>query len=183
MLKRTLLFLSFAACAGQALHAQSLPTAKRLLDIQAGGSFVAGHSDYGGSMKGYGGYGTVDFKPHFGIVADFHQANLKSLGMYERTYEIGGRYVRHYGLLDPYAKGEYGRGIFNFPPCFGSTTGQACANLAYNLFAFGGGADFKVKRYLNVRGEFEYQMWNSGELINNGLTPYFVSIGAAYHFH
>ena len=82
---------------------------------QAGGSFVYGHSDYGRSLKGYGGYGTIDFRPHLGLMLDFHQANEKDNKIYERTYEVGVRYVRHYGRLDPYAKIMYGRGVFNFP--------------------------------------------------------------------
>ena len=55
--------------------------------------------------------------PHIGLMLDFHQVNAPSPKIeYERTYEIGGRYVLHYGRLQPYAKLMYGRGVFNFPP-------------------------------------------------------------------
>ena len=182
MLKKTLLLLSLAFCAASAAQAQKLPTASRSLDIQAGGSFVYGHSDYGTTLKGYGGYGTIDFKPHFGLMLDFHQAN-GNYKIYERTYEVGGRYVRHYHRFDPYAKGMYGRGVFNFPPPIFDPTGPSAGNLAYNLFAVGGGVDYKLRRSINIRGDYEYQIWQSGPGLVHGLTPWLASVGVAYHFH
>jgi opacity protein-like surface antigen len=65
-----------------------------------------------------------------------------------------------------------GRGDFNYP--------YSEANLAYNLFAGGAGADFKVGQYLRVRAEYEYQKWSS--FPNGGLNPQIVTIGVAYHF-
>ena len=93
--------------------------------------------------------------------------------MYERTYEIGPRYVRDYGRFSPYVKAMYGRGVFNFPP-------QNAANLAYNMFAGGAGVDYRVLPYLNVRFDYEYQDWSS--FPPTGLKPQLFTIGAAYHF-
>jgi hypothetical protein len=180
MLKNTLLLLTLALGAGSMARAQKLPTAEKLLDIQAGGSFVYGHSDYGTTLKGYGIYGSIDFKPHFGLVLDFHQAPGTDK-INERTYEIGGRYVRHYGRINPYAKIMYGRGVFNFPPPARST--ESAGSLAYNLGAIGGGVDYKLRRSINIRGDYEYQIWKSGPELVNGLTPWLASVGAAYHFH
>lgn len=181
MLRKTILFsVALAAFTVSAMHAQKLPTATRSLDIQAGGGFVYGHSDYGRNIKGYGGYATVDFKPHLGLEVDYHQASGTD-SIYERTYEAGGRYVfargRHWV---PYAKVMYGRGVFNFPPFYPG--GPSAANLAYNMGVIGGGADYKLKPYLNLRGDFEYQDWFSNLGLNHGLTPYLGSIGVAYHF-
>ena len=194
MLKKRLLLLSFALMlfsgAVSTSQAQKLPTATKLLDIQAGGDFVYGKSDYGSNLRGYGFYGTVDFRQHFGLMLDFHQANeggtlygTVSNPIYERTYEVGGRYVRHYGRFDPYAKVMIGRGVFNGPPSPFNPTEGASFNLAYNMLAIGGGVDYKLKRYLNIRGDYEYQVWKSGPGIVNGLTPQLASVGVAYHFH
>jgi hypothetical protein len=171
-----------AAGAVAAMQAQKMPTATRSLDIQAGGEFVYGHSDYGSRIKGYGGYATIDFKPHFGLELDYHQAN-GSEKLYERTYEIGGRYVLRHNRWDPYAKLMYGRGVLNSSVTVDNGTAFFCCNnLAYNMFVLGGGVDYKLKPYLNIRGDFEYQDWLSGVLLPNGLTPYLGSIGVAYHF-
>jgi opacity protein-like surface antigen len=48
------------------------------------------------------------------------------------------------------------------------------------MYAGGVGADFKLGRYLRVRGEYEFQKWTS--FPNGGLTPQIVTIGVAYHF-
>ena len=66
-----------------------------------------------------------------------------------------------------------GRGVFNYPAYYH-------ANLAYNMYAPGAGVDVRIKSYLNVRGDFEYQQWPS--FPPNGLSPAVLSIGAAYHF-
>lgn len=181
MSRNALLLFTLAMGAVSTAAAQKLPTATKPLDIQAGGSFIFGRSDYGTSLKGFGGYGTVGFTPRLGLMLDFHQANGMNQ-IYERTYEAGVRYVRHYGRLDPYAKGMIGRGVFNFPPSPLNPGAGSAGNLAYNMFAIGGGVDYKVKSYLNLRGDYEYQFWQSGPGIGNGLTPQLVSIGVAYHF-
>lgn len=175
-----LMVVLLAADGAVAAQAQKLPTAEKKLELQAGGDFLYGVSDYGPRIKGYGGYAAADFTRHFGAEFDIHQAN-RVTNVYERTYELGGRYVLHYNRLNPYAKAMIGRGVFNFPPYPGST--QSRANLAYNMLAFGGGADYRLKRYLNLRADFEYQTWQHGPLLPNGITPYFASVGAAYRFH
>jgi hypothetical protein len=190
MLRTYLLSLCLAAGLVPALHAQAGPTATKGLDIQAGASFVGALPDYSfnGSSpkyKGYGIYSSIDFLPHFGLELDYHQVNAPSPKIeYERTYEVGGRYVRHYGRLQPYAKLMYGRGVFNFPPCPCNPTGPAQANLAYNLISGGGGLDFRLLPFLNLRADYEYQRWFGGGqyLLPNGISPQLFSIGAAYHF-
>jgi hypothetical protein len=72
-------------------------------------------------------------------------------------------------------KGLYGRGVFNF-----TYRGEQTANLAYNLIGVGGGVDYRLLRFLNLRGEYEYQHWF--DFPPNGLTPSVVTIGAAYRF-
>ena len=57
------------------------------------------------------------------------------------------------GRFVPYAKVLYGRGVFNFPV----NPDGFRANLAYNLIAAGVGTDYKVKPYLYVRADWEYQ--------------------------
>ena len=134
-------------------------------------------------FKGYGFYSTYDFRYHVGIEGEFHQINdpNSAEGIYERTYEVGPRYVLHYGRFAPYAKVMYGRGVFNYPPVFGDPKIGPIANLAYNIFAIGGGVDYHVMTGLNVRADYEYQQWLS--FPPNGLTPKIFSVGAAYRFH
>lgn len=166
--------------------AQASAAALRKGDLQVGGGFALANGDYGqGIYRGYSIYSSFDFKPNFGVEVDFHQVNqTQNSKRYERTYEIGGRYVRHYGILNPYARVMYGRGVFNYQ--------GDVANLAYNMAILGAGVDVNVHRRVNVRADYEYQQWygfkgvvnnQNGTITGSGtLSPQLFTIGAAYHF-
>jgi len=165
-----------------AAHAQASFAATRTLDVQVGGLYINANSDYSRSrFNGYGIYGDVDFKHHFGVEGAFHYISDQDsyVNIYERTYEVGGRYVRHYGRFSPYAKVMYGRGVFNYP--------ENTANLAYNLVGLGAGTDIRVLRHLNGRVDYEYQKWfsfakDASSPRSDSLTPNLLSAGFAYHF-
>ena len=201
MLKKFVLFAGLAGIALPALHGQATATAGKRFDIQVGGTFVVMDSDLNSktlndasiyllpsasfnslTFKGAGAYATIDFRRHLGIELDFRQAG-GPLNTYERNYEAGLRYVLHYNRVAPYAKLMIGRGVFNFPPYPNDPSGLASANLAYNMYAFGGGADYSLKPYLNLRADFEYQDWGSDPyLLTTGISPMVFSVGAAWHF-
>jgi len=165
------------ASGSYAAHGQAKYTATRAGDLQLGAGYTNASSDYvTNRIGGYTGYATFDFKEHFGVEFDFHQVNDPKSAVYERTYEWGGRYLRHYGndRYRPYVRVMFGRGVFNFP--------YNAANLAYNMIVGAGGMDIEVRPRITVRGEFEYQDWLSGPGITNGLTPTLINIGVAYHF-
>ena len=170
------------------LHAQAIPAASRAGDLQIGANFSLAGSGYQGlgsdnnRFRGFGFYSTFDFKSHFGVEADFRQVSDpdSTRGTYERTYEIGPRYVRHFGAFSPYAKFLIGRGVFNFPSSSSNPAGGSVANLAYNLGALGFGADYCVRPSINVRADFEWQRWTG--FPQGGLDPKVFSLGVAYHF-
>ncbi len=161
--------------AASALRGQARPTASRTGDFQLGVDYVTGSSDYANRLSGVGLYTTFDFTSHFGAEFDLRQANTAVDKIYERTYELGARYHRTYGRAEPYAKLMAGRGVFNF-----ALNGVSYANFAYNLFALGGGVDYRLTRFLNLRGDYEYQDWRGFR--PHGLTPQLLTIGVAYHF-
>ncbi len=167
------------------LYAQAVPTASRIGDLQAGATFNLGTSDYHGegTLRGFGFYTSFDFRHHFGVEADFHQLNDpdSQKGIYERTYEVGPRYVMHFGRFAPYTKLMVGRGVFNFPPSPSDPSTGPAANLAYNMWAVGIGADYHLRPSINVRADYEFQRW--GSFPPNGLSPGVLSFGVAYHFH
>ncbi len=182
----TLLLICLMGLGTTRLDAQAIPTASSAGDLQIGAMFNLADTDYRPQkFKGYGFYTTFDFRYHVGIEGEFHQLNDpdSSDGVYERTYEIGPRYVLRHGRYNPYAKLMYGRGIFNYPNMIDAVSGKLTptANLAYNLGAIGVGLDYRIVPGLNARVEYEYQQWFS--FPPNGLTPQIFSIGAAYRFH
>ncbi len=174
MLIRAIVFISLLGLASL-LRAQSEPTGLKRLDLKVGGSFATANSDYGGRYNGGAVYFTGDFFPHLGIEGDFHFVKDSS-DLYEKTYEVGGRYFRAYRKFVPYGKVMYGRGVFNFP----AQPNGSHANLAYNLVAGGIGTDYRVRPYLYVRADWEYQNWLGFQ--NSSLSPTILTVGAAYHF-
>jgi len=172
------LLLSVGVCMAPRLAvAQSLPTASRLGDLQIGGGFVFAKSNYNSNpinLIGGAAYTTFAIRPHWGGEFDFrHVRSTSDSTVYERTYEIGPRIFLTRGRLIPYAKVMYGRGVYNFS--------NNIANIAYNIYTFGGGADYSITRSINLRADYEYQNWMSFPL--GTLRPSVVTIGAAYHFH
>jgi hypothetical protein len=167
------LALSFLLGGASILYGQAIPTASRSGDAQIGVGFSNAWPDYfRQTFPGFAAYADFDFRPHFGVEAEFHQVfSTSGDRSFERTYEIGGRYLRTYGPLVPYVKAMIGRGQFNYP--FSQT------ELGYNMFAGGVGTDVKLGPYLRVRGEYEFQKWSS--FPNGGFTPQIVTIGVAYH--
>jgi hypothetical protein len=156
------------------LSAQSSPTASRIGDLQIGAGFSTAIPDYTNDrFNGLGVYVDFDLTTHWGVEGEFHYVKGPApLDLYEKTYEIGGRYHRTYGRVVPYAKAMVGRGVFNYQ--------YGIANLAYNMFAGGAGVDYKLRRHINLRGDFEYQRWIG--FPPNGLTPLVFTLGGAYHF-
>lgn len=160
-----------------AVLGQSLPTASRTGDLQIGGGFEFASSHYNFApitLIGGAGYFTFDWRNHWGVEGDFHHARSNEDNtVYERTYEVGPRIFLTRGAVTPYAKLLVGRGVYNFH--------DSVANVAYNLYTYGGGVDFRVARSLNVRADSELQNWLSFPL--GTLHPSVVTIGVAYHFN
>jgi opacity protein-like surface antigen len=173
MLKNLIVSMVLLVAGSVAAWSQGSPTASRVGDLQVGVTYTSSDSDYAPNrIRGFGIYGDFDFRAHYGVEVDFHQLNDPNSDIYERSYEFGGRYVRHYNIFSPYIRGMYGRGVFNFP--------QSVANLAYNQLIGAGGVDIAVHPRINVRAEFEYQHWFG--FPPDGLTPTMITVGAAYHF-
>jgi hypothetical protein len=167
---------ALASASAQA-QGHSMPTATRAGDLQLGGGVVLGTSNYNFSethLLGGAFYTTFDIRSHLGAEANFHQSqSSEDSTVYERTFEVGPRFYVLRGAFEPYAKVLYGRGDYNFS--------KSIANIAYNIYTVGGGADFRVTRSFNIRGDYEYQTWPGFPI--SALHPSVVTIGVAIHFH
>ena len=167
--------LLLAACAALPAHAQSLPTVSRAGDLQFGGGFVFARSAYNFTpihLLGEAGYADFAMRPHWGGEFDFrHVVSSLDSTVHQTTYEVGPRIFLTRGRFTPYAKVLYGRGVYNF---------SNNANIAYNIYTYGGGADFRILPWLNLRGDYEYQNWAGFPL--GTLHPSVITIGAAYRF-
>ena len=172
-----MMLCSLSSFANAQFRDDTLPTASRAGDLQLGGGVIFGNSNYNftnTSLAGGSFYTTFDIRSHLGAEANFRQANASSgSSVYQRTYEFGPRVYLDRNGIAPYAKVLYGRGVYNFQ--------NGVANVAYNMYTFGGGMDFLITNSLNVRADYEYQSWVGFPL--GTLHPSVVMLGVAFHFH
>ncbi|MDE1175826.1 MAG: outer membrane beta-barrel protein [Edaphobacter sp.] len=173
------------------MYGQAEYTAIQKLDLQAGGSFSIGRSNYlpwdtqGNpaplsdltrkvNLLGGGAYLAADFRPHIGVEFNFHHLNGSGNGGKQTTYEVGGRYIltRRYRFI-PYGRVSYGRGVYDYP--------SGSATLSFNLMGIGGGLDYHLSRSINLRADYEWQKWINVPL--RTPNPQALTIGVAYHFH
>lgn len=158
-------------------HAQAVPTATKsgTLQLGIGGSIVS--PDYGQlKSKAITIYSDFDFRRHIGVEGEIHYGLTKPSGIGESTYLVGPRLYTTRSIFTPYAKVLLGMGSISYQiplkPNYSET---------YLAYAFGGGLDIKVTRFLNVRAiDFELQKWPG--FTPNTLSPYVTTIGVAYSF-
>ena len=182
-----------------------MATATRRGDLQVGAGFVADYPDYTEhKFFGYDIYADLDFTEHFGVEAEFRQANDHTpdpylnganTPQYQRNIEGGLRYHRTYGRFQPYGKFMAGLARMEYPPAPAGvgTTPQAFIN--YGFIAPGGGVDYALSPHIILRADMEYQMWfkspdprlgydyfaGTGG-IPNGLSPIVYTGGIAWRF-
>jgi opacity protein-like surface antigen len=58
---------------------------------------------------------------------------------------------------------------------------QQHLNLAYNIYSYGGGADFRLTHSIDIRARYEYHNWMGFPL--GMLHPGTATVGFACHFH
>ncbi len=83
-------------------------------DLQIGVSYSSANANYEyvtDRITDIGIYTDFAFREHWGFEVTFHQLDDPNSDVYQRTYEVGGRYMRHYRSLTPYARGSVGRRV------------------------------------------------------------------------
>lgn len=166
---------------------QSLPTATRLGDTQIGGIFVFGRSantqvipSTGLTLPGFGIYGVLDNREHIGFEGSFRQiSNFGGSHIYERTYEVGPRYVLHYDRSSSIHMSSCSMdAAFTTILASWPTSRTTCIRLAVALMC--GWPTHLLAYSFNVRLDYEYQTWMS--LPRGDLHPDVMSVGVGYHF-
>jgi hypothetical protein len=155
-----------------------MPTAVAKGLFQVGGGYSMAMPDYGQrNVQGFTGFADFDFRPHFGVEAEYHYISIVTpddLG--ENSFLFGPRFVYPRGRFSVYGKALIGFGDLVIQEVQDNPEGGAGTYLAYG---FGGGLDIRVGKHIVVRAiDAEYQHWSLG----NGLTPIVFTVGAAYRF-
>jgi hypothetical protein len=169
----TIACLSFSA---RTLVSQARYTATRSTRIQAGVAGMYLRNDYSeDANKGIVVYGDYDFSRWVGLEGEARWGGLISpdkIG--ENSYLAGPRVTYRRHQITGYGKIMVGRGTITNQ----FTTGAS----SFDLYAYGGGLEYKVGSKFNVRViDGEFQKWPN--FAPHTLSPVAISIGIAYVLH
>lgn len=167
------------------LHAQAYATATGNA-LSVGLAYQNADPDYGPTRgSGVGVYANFDFARYVGVTAEINLPTAFSNVIFpERSFLVGARGEYHYKRYMGYVKllGGVASSGNNSSVDPTITANQLInASETYDLYAIGGGVEYRLDSPITLRLDYESQHWLSYE--PNGLTPGILSIGAAYRFH
>ncbi len=169
---------------------QVAPSAtQRSFPLVIGGGISDFNLDYGLGRRMEGVTVWADWYPFFvpkmlrgtGIELEGRDINLGRPSSLTRMRQVTGMGAvfyswRRYQRLHPYGKFLAGIGSIDFPP-IGTYDHDSRA-----IYAFSGGADYRLWRNIWARGDYEYQVWPNLFGRNHALTPNGFTFGASYSF-
>ena len=158
------------------MNAQAVYTAEQKTRIQVGGGAVALSPDYGqGTVIGFSAWGDYDFSRFIGLEVSAHLGEFITPGdITENSYMLGPRFSYRRHKLTLYAKALVGRATI--------TNQDYNLSSSFNMFAFGGGVEYRILHKINIRLiDFEQQEWPS--FTPSALSPTAATIGVSYIIH
>ncbi len=158
------------------VHSQAAYTAERKTRIQAGVGALGLNPDYTtGSVIGLSAWADYDFAKHLGVEVSTHFQEFITPGdIAENSYLLGPRFIYRRKGLTAYAKALVGRATI--------TNLNYSLSSSYNVYAFGGGLEYRIAHKFNLRViDFEQQEWPDFQ--PHTLAPAAATFGLSYIIH
>ena len=185
ILATALLATSFGSAAA---HAQALPTAYANVRLSA---FAGVSANYTGVELERNGDVTAGVDIGFRPFSGFFPA-LEARGSYpiakgslanEENALAGIRLGRRKENFNPYGDVLFGRGRLNFPHGLAdaSNTFTVLSNTT-NVLSFGGGLDYNLSRHFGVKGDFQFQKYDSPVTASGSVFSKVFTAGVTYRF-
>jgi opacity protein-like surface antigen len=180
-----LVLTAILVTAGTPLLAQVAPATNGGggLPITIGAGFSDFHTDWNGRLGGPAVW--IDWTPSFlrgfGLEAEGRDLNyLRSGGdprLRQDTIATGPIYTwRRFNRFHPYGKFLFGYGRIDF------TSGNPdYTQDSRDIYAPGGGGEYRVFRHIWVRGDYQYQFWTDF-FHHHSMNPQGFTVGVAYNF-
>jgi hypothetical protein len=145
----------------------ALPAAAQSADVFGG--YQLTHFDGGTNFNGWNAALTGNFGHFLGITGDF--SGVYHSGAHFHTYTFGPEVHARGGAVKLFAHGLFGAGT--------ASVGSASTN-GFVMF-FGGGADYKIQKYVSVRvGQLDWMITRFNGVTDKSNFRY--SAGAVLHF-
>jgi hypothetical protein len=180
------LSLIFQALSG---HAQRQAPATRQLDLSAFAGATGTFTDVRGG-KNLGITAGLDLTYlHFRIL----QPSLEVRGTYpihegtidsQKNILVGPKVEHAFGRLHPYADFLIGRGEIDYALGVFNVGNLTYVSTISTVYAFGGGLDYRASRHFDVKGDVQYQHWDTPtDIVPSGtIHPVALTLGGVYHF-
>jgi hypothetical protein len=188
----TVVLFMTAACSAFSQVAPAATGGGSSLPLVVGGGISDFDLDYGHGRRMEGITAWVDWNFNhmprvlrgIGIEAEGHDINLNrpaSLSKMRQDTGLGGAiyHLQRHRNIDPYVKFVAGIGSIDFPPI--GKAAEFYTHDTFDVFAPGGGVEYRVWRPVWVRVDYEYQFWHH-TFGPHDLTPQGFTFGASYHF-
>jgi hypothetical protein len=169
-------------------HAQALPTATANFNFSV---FAGGSGNFTG--LGLAKNGDITAGLDFGVrpFAGFYPA-LEVRGMYPiakgqtvntENAAIGLRLARHKNNLQGYGDFLFGRGKLTFPNGYSNPTDTfSVLSNTSNVLSFGGGIDYMLRGHFGLKGDFQFQRYETPVTVSGYLYSKVFTGGLIYRF-
>jgi hypothetical protein len=154
-------------------HAQADYTAIKNSRIEVGAGYMFLKPDYvETNIQGVAIWGDYDFFKFVGVEASVDLGTIITPSdINETSYQVGPRFLYHHRKFTGYGKILFGRATI--------TNTENNLSSSYNMYSFGGGLEYKLRRRINIRVvDFDYQQWPNFE--PHTLSPVAITFGASY---
>jgi hypothetical protein len=169
-------------------HAQSRPTATQLFDLSAFAGATGTFTDIKGG-KNFGITAGVDltylklrmFRPAIEVRGTYplHDGSIDS----QKNFLIGPRVEHDFGRFHPYVNFLVGRGEIDYRAGVLPIGDQFfIISTVSTIYSPGGGLDYRLTPHVDVKGDIQYQHWDSPASSSGTIHPVALTLGAVYHF-
>ena len=166
--------------------AQAVPTATQRLDLSVFGAGTGTYTELGGGKNtGITAGFDVTFRNYFHVRPSFEVRGTYPIdsGTVDglKDVMVGLKVQKDYGRVHPYLDVLYGRGSIDY-----EDGGVIINNFRYdrtttNIFAGGAGLDLRVTRKFDVKGDVQFERWNTPVTDTGVIYPIPISVGIVYH--
>jgi hypothetical protein len=171
-----------------AAHAQAVPTATTNIQLSA---FAGVSANYSGVQLAKNGDVTAGIDIGFRPFAGFFPA-LEARGLYpiakgtvvnEKNILGGIRLGRRKERFNPYGDVLFGRGELKYPGGLSNPTNTfIILSNTSNVLSFGGGLDYNLSRHFGVKGDFQFQKYDTPVTASGSLFSKVFTAGMTYRY-
>lgn len=171
-----------------ASHAQAVPTASANMTLSA---FAGVSANYTGVELARNGDVTAGVDIGFRPFAGFFPA-LEGRAQYpidkgvlvnQENVLAGIRLGRRKERFNPYGDVLFGRGKLNFPTGLSNPSGTFIVlSNTTNVLSFGGGLDYNLSRHFGVKGDFQFQKYDTPVTASGSVFSKVFTAGVTYRF-